>query len=343
MKGWFVLLAILGCETRSRPVSVIANDAEVPRNVAVDAGLDAEIDVSLVSRLDALAPIGRAPKPLLRRHHSGDCSTKHSPRPDRDANPMCRVAGGTFQMGGAFDEPPPSHIVSSHPTPRTTTVGNFDIDQFGVRAPQVALFLNSHGNHCPGLHVKMAHPETRCVGSLERNGLRERDGKVEVIPGHQNMVVEDFSVEGAMRYCAWVGKQLVTSAQWEYAARHDPRTARDLIYPWGDSWRANHSCTTRGTCTREWERYRGVNIAGLFDGTRGRSDGSSPFGVHDMIDVAPELVVVCDDPNTTCHPGRPCPCKIATTAVGQFDPALATTFARFKFFPTGAVRCVVPR
>ena len=245
-------------------------------------------------------------------------------------------------MGGTFDNAP-SHIVSSQPAPVKTTVRDFDIDQFGVTAPQVALFLNSHGNACPGLHIKMAHPETRCVLYGERDGLRERNGKVEVIPGYETMVVDEFSVEGAMRYCAWVGKQLVTSAQREYAARHDPQTGRDLVYPWGDAWKANYACTTRGTCTREYERYKGVNIAGLFDGTRGRGDGSSPFGAHDMIEGSSEFVIACDDPNETCQPGVPCACKISTTVTGQFDPAVTTTFARIKFFPNAAVRCVVPR
>jgi formylglycine-generating enzyme required for sulfatase activity len=33
-----------------------------------------------------------------------------------------------------------------------------------------------------------------------------------------------FSWQDAMEYCAWVGKHVPSSAQWEYAARHDPRT-----------------------------------------------------------------------------------------------------------------------
>ena len=245
-------------------------------------------------------------------------------------------------MGGTFDDPP-SHIVSSRSPPMKTTVRDFDIDQFAVTAPQVALFLNSHGNDCPGLHIKMARPETRCISYSERDGLREHDGKVEVIAGHETRIIENFSAEGAMRYCAWVGKHLVTSAQWEYAARHDPATGRDFVYSWGDAWKANRACTKDGSCAREWKRYKRINIAGLFDGTRGRGDSSSPFGVHDTIDTASEFVVACDDPNTTCKAGIPCSCHVMTSATGQFDPALVTTFARFGFNPSGAVRCVVPR
>lgn len=337
--AWLVLAACGSREAPPRGAPVA--DARASGAVLLDSTVDAPPDTELISRLDDLFPRARPPKPLVRKHRSGDCRSTYAPRPDRDPNPMCRIEGGTFVMGGTFAKAPP-HIVSSREAPVKTTVRAFDIDQFEVTAPQVALFLNAHGNDCPGLHLNNRQ-STPCVWFDNPQGLEERGGKFVVLPGHESRVVDAFSAEGAMRYCAWVGKQLATSAQWEYAARHDPKTGRDLIYPWGDTWMPNRSCTLDTDCRVERRRYDSVSIAGLFDGTRERGDGSSPHGVHDTVESAPEFVVSCSNPNETCHPGTTCKCRISSTAIGQFDPTLVTTFARFDDFPHGAARCVVPR
>ena len=47
---------------------------------------------------------------------------------------------------------------------------------------------------------------------------------------------------------------------------------------------------------------------GMFDGTRGRGDGSSPWGLHDTIGGADELVFACEKPDETCGLGSSCPC-----------------------------------
>ncbi|HEY5936978.1 MAG TPA: SUMF1/EgtB/PvdO family nonheme iron enzyme [Kofleriaceae bacterium] len=342
MMGRLAVLVLAACGSQDAPPKATpVGDATAFDAVLVGVPGDASSNAELISRLRDLSPREPAPKPLVRKHHAGDCSSKYAPRSERDSNPMCRIEGGTFEMGGTFPNSPP-HIVSSRAAPVKTSVGAFDIDQFEVTAPQVALFLNAHGNDCPGLHLNNRQ-RTPCVWFDSPQGLEERDGRFVVLPEHQRMVVGGFSAEGAMRYCAWVGKQLVTSAQWEYAARHDPKTGRDLIYPWGDSWLRDRTCTMDTDCRAERRRYNSVAIAGMFDGTRGRGDGSSPYGVHDTVEGAPEFVVSCSNPNDTCHPGTVCQCQVSSTAIGQFDPTLATTFARFDDFPYGAVRCVVPR
>jgi formylglycine-generating enzyme required for sulfatase activity len=337
-----VALCIAGaCSSKGSQREPVRTDAS--REQRADPASDAALEVGLEIRLDKLEPPGPTPKPIRRKHRSGDCSTKYAPRPDRDPNPMCRIPGGSFAMGGSIADPPP-HVVSSQPTPTRTSVRDFDIDQFEVTAAQAARFLNAHGNECPGLHARVASKKTPCVW-LEsgRDPIDEHDGEFVVLPNRGEFVVWNFSIEGAMRYCAWVGKQLATSAQWEYAARHDPRTGRDLIYPWGDTWKANRTCTTHEDCAREWKQFKTVGIAGLFDGTRGRGDGSSPFGVHDTLEAGNEYVTVCDDPNATCRPGRPCPCQIVSTPSGQFDVRTTTTYARLIEPTDGAARCVVPR
>jgi formylglycine-generating enzyme required for sulfatase activity len=338
-----VLLALAACDSsRSTPRVEVIGDVASPADAATDADLDAFVEVGLASRLDRLEPDGAAPRPLLRKHRAGDCSTEYAPRPARDSNPMCRIRGDRFRMGGAFEDPP-RHIVSSQFPPVAMTVRDFDIDQFEVTAQQVALFLNAHGNECPGLQAKTDTQRTHCVDFGYANGLQLRDGKFSVVPGHAQVVVENFSFEGAMRYCAWVGKQVASSAQWEYAARHDPQTGQDLVYPWGNAWRANHTCTLRDDCPSEMKRFKGLSVAGMFDGSRGRGDGSSPFGVHDTLEAGGELVFDCDSPDETCRAGTPCGCRFGKTPSGQYDPAITTTYARLVFPFQGAVRCVVPR
>ena len=245
-------------------------------------------------------------------------------------------------MGGVLDAPP-SHITASRQSPIATKLRAFDLDQFEVTSSQAALFLNVHGNECPGLHAKVVSTDTPCVWLNYEDQLVRRGNDVSAAPGRELAVINTFSMEGAMRYCAWVGKQLATSAQWEYAARHDPTTGRDLIYPWGDRWDPNYTCTERNACKREWKKYGSVAVAGLFDGTRGRRDGSSPFGVHDTIEVGSEHLFECDDPNEPCLPGQPCPCRVVRAVGGQFEGTHTTTYARFSAGSMGAVRCARPR
>lgn len=337
MRRLVVILALAACEPNRSPV--VTSDIVLVADAAVDAEIDAFVEIGLASRLEKLEPTGRPPKPLLRRHRVGDCSTRYAPRPDRDPNPMCRIRGGTFRMGGVLENPS-QHIVSSHSPPTKITVHDFDIDQFEVTAPQVARFLNAHGNECPGLHRKFL---SICVELGYVSGIEVRDRKYSVVPGYEQVVVDYFSYEGAMRYCAWVGKQVASSAQWEYAARHDPSTGRDLLYPWGNEWRPKHSCALREDCPDEWKRFGTMWRAGLFDGTRGRADGSSPHGVHDMVVAGDELVFECDSPDETCRAGTSCGCRARSTVAVLENDELVPTYARLRETFYGAVRCVVPR
>ena len=255
---------------------------------------------------------------------------------------MCRIPGGSFVMGGVLVDPRPG-VVSSLPSPTAVTLRGFDIDQFEVTAAQAVRFLKVHGNKCPAVDTDIVSTMTPCVWAFNAYSPIEQHGEqFVVVEGREEFIVNTFSIEGAMRYCAWVGKQLATSAQWEYAARHDPQTGRDLVYPWGDTWKPNRTCLD-GACLREWKRFETMDIAGLFDGTRGRGDGSSPFGLHDTIEGGAELVTACDDPNETCRPGRPCSCHIMITPAILLDIRTMTTYTRVREPGIGAVRCVRPR
>ena len=335
--GLLVAMAI-GCERRPSPTpppTSAKHDAAVVDAADVDAN-------DLRERLSELPAPYPPPPPVNRNHAHGDCRTEYAPRPDRDPVPMCRVQGGSFMMGGGKYAPAP---------PQRTAVQDFYIDQFEVTIQQAVLFLNAHGNQCPGLDKSDQDPRSpyahECIHQilnadvdppvLYLDGIVKRDGRFVVRPGYALKPEVFFSLEGAMRYCDWVGKTVPSSAQWEYAARHDPVSNKDLVYPWGDTWLPNHAaCDTCGGMNTS-----AVPKVGMFDGTGGRADGSSPWGVHDMTGGGPELVFACAAPDETCRPGSACSCDALEASTDRKDVAALAASARFdlKFVGNQGVRC----
>lgn len=284
-------------------------------------------DASIAAFLDGLEPKGPPPLPIKRKFRRGDCKTSYAPRPDRDPNPMCRVDGGTFMYGdGVYVE---SKSIDAEPTEVhrqavRRTVGSFYIDQFEVTASQTAYFLNAHGNVCEGLDKKQNPNDVlTCVWiDSKYSDIEIRDGQYIPKKGQELASERAFSWEGALRYCAWAGKQVPSSTQWEYAARHDPATRKDLTYPWGDKWRPHVAACNTAPC----DPNPGIGLdvrppfpAGTFDGTGGRLDSSSPFGLHDTVGGGSEIVFECDRPDETCNAGEPCSCRIFVTP-GDHSP-----------------------
>lgn len=306
-------------------VAALPSDGSVA-DAATPAG-KAGSDPSVVAYLNGLEPKGSPPPPIKRRFRRGDCKTDYAPRPNRDPNPMCRVEGGTFMYGdGVYIESKTidtDPIVVRHQAVKRT-VGSFYIDQFEVTAAQAAHFLNARGNVCEGLDKKQnATDVLDCVWIESKySDIEIRDGAYVAKKGQELVSERAFSWEGALQYCAWVGKQIPSSTQWEYAARHDPTTGRDLVFPWGDAWRAHIAACNAAPC--EPNPGAGLDVrapfsAGTFDGSRGRQDSSSPFGLHDTVGGGSEIVFECDGPDDTCKAGEPCTCRILMTP-GDHSP-----------------------
>lgn len=106
-----------------------------------------------------------------------------------------------------------------------TAVRSFVVDQYEVTAAQAALFLNAHGNVCEGLDRKQNPGDVPICVWIEPHisHIEKVDGRFVARRGQEQLREAFFTWEGAVRYCAWVGKRVPSSAQWEYAARHDRR------------------------------------------------------------------------------------------------------------------------
>lgn len=241
-----------------------------------------------------LEPTDPPPAPTVKPAGKGDCQTAYAPRPSRDPNPMCKIDGGTFGMGA--DEDDPTATLQEKPR-RRVTVSAFYLDQFEVTNAQMLHFLKVHGNWCGGTRKH----RDECVQVASGNAVVHQDdrGGFFLRPGQHLTEPFDFAFHrGAEAYCAWAGKRLPTEAEWEFAARHDPRSGADLRYPWGEVFKPNHAACDEGACADGFVAVvgdRGTEVTGLapvgtFDGTGGRGDGSSPWGVHDLAGNAEELV-----------------------------------------------------
>ena len=229
------------------------------------------------------------PAPTLKRGGKGDCKVEYAPRPTRDPNPMCRIAGGSFMMGAA---PSDREAADNERPARKVRVSTFHLDQFEVTVAQVVHYLNAvKDNRC----VDASAGTCFQIGSS--SPVVERGGVFLARPGTDRLPMDHASAEGAERYCAWVGKRLPSDAQWEYAARHDPKTGRDHRYPWGDRFEPKRANCNEDDCMDGFGRLAPV---GSFDGSGGRLDGTSPFGVHDLAGNGAEIVKDCMAPPVPC-------------------------------------------
>lgn len=228
------------------------------------------------------------PEPTVKAGSKGDCKTEYAPRPTRDPNPMCRVAGGTFMMGApesdkdAWDEERPV---------RKVTLSPYHLDQFEVTVAQIVHYLNATKDNSCG-DVDSGH----CFALGGSSQVREEDGRYDYLPGTERLPMQMASVEGMERYCAWAGKHLPTEAQWEFAARHDPESGKDRRYPWGDEFEPKRANCAEAACADGFPREAPV---GAIEG------GASPWGVYDLAGNADEVVRDCF---ASPYPACPDPC-----------------------------------
>jgi len=197
---------------------------------------------------------------------------------------MCYVPSGEFEMGQI--KGPPSDRTkefSQYKPHRVRLTRSFWIDRYEVTNEQFARFLRDGDPAC-------SKAINYCLsGWGPDSAIDIRQTNFPVRPSMERLPVEaDFA--GASAYCAWAGKRLPTEAEWEYAARHDPRTGDDRTYPWGNEYQrgiTNHV----GMIQPE----RGVLAAvGTFERDR------SAIGANDMGGNADEWVADCYHTDARC-------------------------------------------
>lgn len=200
---------------------------------------------------------------------------------------MCVIPASEFDMGYQSGEPQ-----ARLSPPKRVRVEAFLIDQVEVTAAQYFHFLVSLGRE--GLtNEKLRDSWWGGKQILQVGDRYELDAERARRP-------INVAWEAARRYCEWAGKRLPTGAEWELAARFDPRTRRSLRYPWGDHFDSDvNGCDPR-ECHDTSYRHE-THSVGLSDG-RYLPDGRSPLGVHDLLGNLEEWVAdSCEEVRDDCH------------------------------------------
>lgn len=138
----------------------------------------------------------------------------------RNVNPlltdMVVITGGTFMRGskdGNRDEMPKHQV----------TLSSFAIDIHPVTNEQFVRFLEAMGGEKDSNH----HDIIRMRDSrIKRSG-----GKLSIESGYAKHPVVGVTWYGAVAYAKWIGKRLLTEAEWEVAARGGIEHA---LFPTGD-------------------------------------------------------------------------------------------------------------
>ena len=194
------------------------------------------------------------------------CGTKEAPRPVAAARPclggrpvaqpapatagMVRIKGGRFEMGAR-----PLHREEG--PPRRTRVRDFWIDRTEVTNADFARFVAATGyvtqaeqpldpKAYPGLTGDQLRPSAIVFVGADQPGQdasawwrvvqgadwRHPTGPGSSIAGKDAWPVVQVSWADAMAYARWLGRDLPTEAEWEYAAQGGKAVA--TRYVWGD-------------------------------------------------------------------------------------------------------------
>lgn len=165
---------------------------------------------------------------------------------NRFYNAHILIKGGDYLVGGA-------HLAKSELAEQIVTLQDFYISKFPVTNALFEIFVEQTGYVTTAekygfslvYFPRMQHSRDPVTG-VERFSLHNQayNKKVSGACWHQPFgpgsslhlkrthPVVQVSVEDARAFAAWTGKRLPTEIEWEAAAR----TAKGLIYPWGNQW-----------------------------------------------------------------------------------------------------------
>ncbi len=182
----------------------------------------------------ALAPVACAPAPP--KACQADLAI---PDPAHLRAGMVKIKGGTFLMGAAAMRPEEGPA-------KAVTVGDFWIDQHEVTNADFARFVAATGyvteaerpldpKLYPGLTPNQMRPSSLVFVGAEPGvdrgdpsawwrvipgaDWRHPKGPGSNIKGRETLPVVHIGYEDALAYARWLGRDLPTEAEWEYAAR----------------------------------------------------------------------------------------------------------------------------
>lgn len=309
MYRWLAIGVFVACKSSSTPLTGSGSASGAPPK---------SIDAPVVA-VDAAVATKPPPSPTLRPGGPGDCKPDYAPKPDRDPNPMCKVAGGAFEMG-------------DH---RKVELSPFVLDEFEVTNAQIQFFLETtHADEsCKDCFIFDANPPAP---------VRKADGAYTLDPALAKQPYTWARREGAVAYCTWAGKQLPTEAQFEFVARFDPTSKRARAFPWGDAMDPKRArCDCGGPA-------KGLVDVGSFDGANGAGDGRSPWGPHDLAGNAREWIADCNLVTPRCDGtckdpvdrGDGTKCRRAYKGGASDDPDLDMTRVQDGLDHAG-IRCAI--
>ncbi len=202
--------------------------------------------------LAALAGCTRTPQHAAARDPDRPCQ----PALTAPARPAPDTAGMTLIPGGVFEQGSAPQRAEEGP-PRATRVGAFWIDRTEVTNADFARFVAATGyvtlaerpldpKAYPGLKGDQLKPTAIVfVGSTDPRfsdpsqwwrlipgaDWRHPLGPASSLAGKDALPVVQIAYADALAYARWLGRDLPTEAEWEYAARGGLKAAR---YSWGD-------------------------------------------------------------------------------------------------------------
>ncbi len=193
-----------------------------------------------------------------------------------DPSSIVQLGPDTFSQGfdgGVQGENGSNWWVNEMPS-HSVTLSAFNLDVNEVTTAQYATFLAQAG----GIrHWAAAMPIA--VGATTEDFT--------ALPGMEAVSIDDVTWFDARAYCLWLGGDLPTEAQWEYAAKNTDITR---IYPWGTT---GPSCDLANFFTGDVACAEGPMDAGS------HATGATPEGTQDLAGNVAEWTFDAYDAYTT--------------------------------------------